>query len=41
VWAALALGVMVVALMLVVRFAVISRRWEQREILASARREGI
>jgi MATE family multidrug resistance protein len=41
VWAALALGVMVVALLLVGRFAVISRRREQTEILASAAREGI
>ncbi len=41
VWAALALGVMVVAVLLVGRFAVISRRGEQREILASARPEGI
>jgi MATE family multidrug resistance protein len=41
VWAALALGVMVVAMLLVARFAVISRRREQTEILANPGREGI
>jgi MATE family multidrug resistance protein len=41
IWAALSLGVMVVAVLLVSRFAVISRRHEQMEILANAARKGI
>ncbi len=41
VWAALALGVMVVGVLLVLRFAVISRRRERTEILATPGREGI